>query len=114
MAFVHGLPKLQKLLAGDFTFADPLGIGPAITLALAVLAEFVGGLLIASGLLTRSASVLLMITMAVAAFITHGADSWQKKELAVIYLVAYTTLLLTGPGRISIDAWRQGRTNDAR
>ena len=106
MAFVHGLPKLNKLISGDFAFADPLGLGAAFSLVLVVLAEFVCGLLIAGGLLTRLATIPLIVTMLVAAFITHGDDPWQKKEMAVLYLIAYLALALTGPGRLSLDALR--------
>jgi putative oxidoreductase len=42
--------------------------------------------------------------MAVAAFIVHGGDPWGEKELAYIYLAGYLTLLLTGPGKFSVDA----------
>lgn len=109
MAFVHGLPKLEKLLAGDFAFADPIGLGPAASLALAVFGELVCGLLIAAGLFTRLASIPAIITMAVAAFVTHGADPFQKKELALAYGFAYLAIALAGPGRFSLDARLRGR-----
>lgn len=106
MAIAHGLPKLQQLFAGDIQFPDPLGLGAGLSLGLAVFGEFVCGLLVAAGFLTRLATVPAAITMAVAAFVTHGADPFGKKELALVYLVAFAVVALTGPGRYSVDAAR--------
>ena len=39
MLALHGWGKLQKLVKGDFSFGDPLHIGAAPTLVLAVTAE---------------------------------------------------------------------------
>ena len=99
----HGYSKLQKLLAGNFQFADPIGLGPEISLGLAVFAEFLCSILIVLGLGTRLASIPLIVTMAIAAFITHGADPFGRKELALFYLISYTVLLLMGSGKLSVD-----------
>ena len=103
-ALAHGLPKAQKRLAGNFEFADPLGLGAGVSLALAVFGELVCGLLIAAGLYTRLAAVPAVFTMAVAAFVTHWADAFGKKELALLYGVAFLAIALCGPGRYSVDA----------
>lgn len=100
----HGLPKLQKILAGDFGFADPIGVGPTFSLILTVGAEFFGALLIVLGLGTRLVSVPLMITMLVAAFIVHGSDPFGKQEFPLLYFVIYLALFLMGSGRFSLDA----------
>jgi putative oxidoreductase len=42
--------------------------------------------------------------MLVAAFIVHGDDPFQKKELALLFLTPFLALLLAGPGRFSLDA----------
>jgi putative oxidoreductase len=99
----HGFPKLQRILAGEFQFGDPLGLGPEVSLVLAVFAEFVCSILLVLGLGTRLASIPLIVTMGVAAFISHGADPFGRKELALMYLVAYVVLLLNGAGKFSLD-----------
>lgn len=100
----HGLPKLTKLLAGgEIKFADPLGFGPVLSLFLAVFAELFCSILVGIGLATRLAAIPLMVTMAVAAFISHGADPFGRKELALMYLLIYIVLLLTGSGKYSVD-----------
>ena len=99
----HGLPKLQRIRSGELSFGDPLGLGPELSLVLVVFSEFVCSILVLLGLGTRLAVVPLMVTMGVAAFIVHGDDPFKKKELALIYLVAYLVLLLSGSGKYSLD-----------
>ncbi|MGB5203222.1 DoxX family protein [Eudoraea sp.] len=99
----HGIPKLQKLLNGDFQFADPIGIGSTPSLFLAVIGEFICPILVIIGFKTRWASLPVVITMAVAAFIVHGSDPFGKKELALLYLMSFALIILLGPGRYSID-----------
>jgi putative oxidoreductase len=103
MMLVHGWPKLQGFMKNEPGFPDLFGLGSRLGHGLAVFAEVgCAGLLIA-GLLTRLASIPLIVTMAVAHFVVHKADPWQTKELAALYLAGYITVLLTGPGAISLD-----------
>jgi putative oxidoreductase len=99
----HGFPKFQKLIAGDFEFGDPIGIGAAPTLFLAVLAEFICPILIIVGFKTRWASVLPAITMLVAAGVVHLSDPFGKKEKALLYLAMFIAIILLGPGKYSVD-----------
>ncbi|MCB1121223.1 MAG: DoxX family protein [Verrucomicrobiae bacterium] len=100
----HGYPKLTRLFAeGEIQFGDPIGIGPAASLTLAVFAEFFCSILVGLGLFTRLAAIPLMITMSVAAFIAHGADPFGRKEMALLYLLLFTTLLVFGAGKYSLD-----------
>lgn len=100
----HGVPKLMKLLSGNFQFADPIGIGPQASLILTVFAEFLCALMILIGFKTKAATIPLMITMLVAAFLVHGADPFGKKELALIYFGIYLSLFFLGSGKYSVDA----------
>jgi len=100
----HGIPKLMKVLAGNFQFGDPLGIGVEASLILTVFAEFLCALCVLLGLGTRMATLPLIITMAVAAFLVHGSDPFGKKELALIYLAIYAVLFFLGSGKYSLDA----------
>lgn len=101
---VHGYQKLQWLIAGgEIQFGDPIGVGPYASLVLAVFAEFVCSILLLIGLGTRLAVIPLIITMAVALFIVHGADGFDKKEMALHYLVVYLFLLISGSGKYSVD-----------
>lgn len=105
----HGIPKLNKLMAGgEIKFGDPLGLGPEVSLFLAVFAEFFCSLCIGLGLGTRLAAIPLVITMAVAAFIAHGDDPFQRKELALLYLTMYIILIFSGSGKFSVDYFISG------
>ncbi|MCK4989247.1 MAG: DoxX family protein, partial [Bacteroidales bacterium] len=91
------------LAGGEIQFGNPLGVGPALSLILVVFAEFVCSIFIGIGLGTRLASIPLMFTMFVAAFISHGADPFGRKEMALLYLLFYLTLLVVGSRKYSID-----------
>lgn len=100
----HGWPKFLKLLeGGEIQFGDPIGLGPAFSLVLAVFAEFFCSILIGIGLGTRLASIPLMVTMFVAAFISHGPDPFRRKEVALLYFLFYLAFLVLGSRKYSID-----------
>ena len=100
----HGGPKFSKLLAGgEIQFGDPLGLGPSLSLILVVFAEFFCSFLIGIGLGTRLAAIPLMITMLVAAFISHGPDPFRQKEMALLYFLCYLALLVIGGRKYSFD-----------
>lgn len=103
LIMTHGFPKLMKILEGDFSFGDPLGIGVAPSLVLVAFAEFVCAIFVLLGLWTRAALVPLIITMAVAVFVAHAGDPFAKKELGTFFLINFVVLFLTGPGKYSID-----------
>jgi len=105
MAFSHGWGKLGRLGDDPIKFADPFGTGPAVALGLAVFAEFFCALAVVLGVATRAAVIPLIITMLTAALIIHGDDPFGKKELALMYVTPLLTLLFTGPGRYSVDAF---------
>ena len=100
----HGWGKLAGFAERSTRFADPIGIGPAPSLALAVFAEFFCSIAIVLGLFTRLAVIPPIILLLVAGLIAHGGDPWRVKELAFVYLAAFATLLMTGAGRFSLDA----------
>ena len=104
LALGHGLGKLppsERFLAGvaEMGFPAPTLFGWA-----AGLSEFVGGLLIAVGLMTRPAAFFAAITMCVAAFIRQAGDPFTEIEKALLFLAAMVLLLLMGAGRYSVDA----------
>ena len=111
----HGYQKLQGLLAGgEIQFADPIGIGQSASMYLAVFAEFFCSILLLLGLATRLAVIPLIITMLVAVLIVHAPDEFAKKELALHYLVVYLFLLISGPGKYSIDHFIGGKSSGRR
>jgi putative oxidoreductase len=105
MFYGHGLRKFYKLFgAEEITFADPFGIGPAPSLALAVFAEVFCSVFIVLGLFTRWSTIPLIITMLVAWLMVHSGDPFGDQELPVFYLVSYIVLFLQGSGWYSLDS----------
>jgi putative oxidoreductase len=103
MMLTHGIPKLMRLIQGNMEFGDPLGIGATPSFILTVIAEAICPLLIIIGFKTRLASIPVIITMAVAGFIVHGADPIATKEKALLYLFTFLAIALLGPGKHSVD-----------
>ncbi len=100
----HGFGKFKLLLSGNLDkFADPLGMGPEISLILAVGAEFFASIAIIIGFKTRLATIPIVFTMGVAAFVVHGSDPFSVKEFALLYMVAFIGIAIMGSGKYSID-----------
>lgn len=108
MIIGHGWGKMMRLFSGDpIKFADPFGLGPTTSLILVVFAEVLCAALIIFGLFTRWATVPLIIAMLVAIFMVHLGDPFSKVEKALLFVGAFTAILLAGPGYYSLDAqWR--------
>ena len=84
-------------------FLDFMGLGPTISLGLAVFAEVVCAGMVVLGLFTRFATVPLMITMLVAAFVVHAQDPFHKQEFALMYFAGYFSIFLAGSGKYSVQ-----------
>lgn len=103
LIFTHGLPKLLKVFAGDFSFADPIGVGPAFSLILVAFAEGICSIFVALGLGTRLAAFVLCINMSVIAFVAHAGDPFSSKEKGLLFLVMFLVIFFTGGGKYSLD-----------
>ena len=99
----HGYGKFMKVLAGDFSFGDPIGIGPTASLILCAIAEFIAPIFLIVGWKTRWFSLIAVINMLVAFIIAHDGDPFSKKEKSFLFLIAFVVLYFTGPGKYSID-----------
>lgn len=81
-------------------------------MAAAALAEFVGGILVVLGLLTRAGAFFIGITMVVAIFGVHWPAFFGDKgiEYPVALLAMAVALLISGGGYLSVDkALTRGR-----
>ncbi len=108
----HGAAKLFGLFGGDInrTIAGfgKLGLEPAMPLAYLVgLTEFVGGLLIAIGFLTRPAAIGAAILLAVTVFHVHLANGffWNKGgyEYPLLWMIIMIGIFFRGAGPLSVD-----------
>lgn len=105
MLLHHGLDKLEKFNTLAPGFPDPLGAGHKVSLALTVFAEVVAAALLAAGLLTRFAALVLAFEMGVAFLAIHKMTLGGPipGEFALVYFGAFLTLLFAGPGKLSLD-----------
>ncbi len=103
MAFAHGVGKIPPQ-AQFVSFLESMSLPLPIVMAwLAGLSEFLGGILVALGLLTRPAALTLVVTMSVAAFVAHASDPFVKKEMALLYFMIFIFIFSAGPGKWSLD-----------
>lgn len=101
----HGIPKALEYETLIQEFPDPLNVGTEVSAQLILFAEIGCSALLLLGLLGRFAAAVLFIAMMVAAFVHHFGDPWSMRELPLLYAAVYATLILTGPGSPSFDAW---------
>jgi len=103
MMLTHGYPKMMKILRGDYSFGNPIGVGEEASLVLTVFSEVICAFLIVIGFKTKWAAIPLVITMIVAAFIVHGSDPLVEKEKAILHGIGFLAIYLLGAGKYSID-----------
>jgi putative oxidoreductase len=105
LAFSHGIGKLPPadgLIQGTANLGFPM---PVFFAWSAGLSEFLGGIFLALGFLTRISSFFIATTMLVALVGVHGADPFNKQELAFMYLFVALAFLLKGAGDWSVDSF---------
>ena len=113
IAWGHGLGKVWQdgSIALSSQFANGVKAmnlpAPTAMAWMAALTEFLGGFLLAAGLLTRPVAIALAINMGVAAFVAHKDAPLfgppPNKEYALLFFVVFLTFVFTGAGRYSVD-----------
>ena len=107
---LHGWPKIQHA----FNWMGPNAPVPGLFQFLSAFSEFFGGLALILGLLTWLAALGITFNFLVAIVTVHlkAGDPFVNAanphgpsfETAALYLAAAVTMLLTGPGALSLDA----------
>jgi putative oxidoreductase len=105
---VTGWGKVNNLGKVAGLFADLHIPAPAFNAALVGWCELIGGALLLLGLLTRFATIPLMVTMIVALSTAKAPQIHAVRDLVTMFELTYLLLLLylaiVGPGAASIDA----------
>ncbi|MED4206781.1 DoxX family protein [Neobacillus mesonae] len=111
----HGAQKLFGWfggygLKGTGGWFESIGVKPGVTMALfAGLAEFIGGLMFALGLLTPLAGILIAGTMAMAIVKVHAPNGlWATSngyEYNLTLLAVAIGIALIGPGQYALDSF---------
>ena len=110
LVMTHGIPKLMRVIEGNFGFGDPIGLGPTTSLLLVTFAEAICTSLVLVGLWTRLAVIPLIINFIVVVFVAHADDPFGDKEKGVFFLISFVILFLTGAGKYSVDQRLYGRS----
>jgi putative oxidoreductase len=98
-----GYHKLTHFSSMSKQFIDPFHLGMPATLGLLIFAEFFCAVLIVLGLLTRFATIPLIIAMACAVYYGHNGDIFGEGGHAALFFGGFLALLFTGPGKYSLD-----------
>ena len=101
MMLTHGLAKMSNFSTLSKHF-DPIGMGGTLSLSLVIFAEVFCSIAVILGLFTRLAAIPLIVAMSVALSV-HAGQGFAAMELALLYLTAFTAILITGPGSYSVD-----------
>ncbi len=104
----HGWPKVSGGAPGTAQFFSNIGLEPALLLAwITGITEFIGGICIAIGLLTRIWAAGGIILMLVAAFAVHAPNgfSWTNGgwEYPIFWGVVLLIIFFRGGGDYSVD-----------
>lgn len=105
LALAHGYGKVPPS-DGLVNRTAELGFPMPVVFAWAAgLSEFLGGIFLALGFLTRISSFFIAFTMLVALVGVHGADPFNKQELAFMYLFVALAFMLKGAGDWNVDSF---------
>lgn len=106
-------------LAVTMQFFTGMAHIPAFLAVLAILAEFLGSIFLILGVLTRLAALAITTNMLVAVSTIHvhngffmnwsGQQKGEGMEYFIYAIAVGLTLIITGPGRFSLDAQLAGK-----
>lgn len=108
-AFVHGYDKMMGpdgFDAGKDFVTQAAGAAPTFLLYIGAWTEFLAGLGLVVGLLTRWAAIGILAVMCYAIFGVHWAKGFaapEGYEMALMYAVMSLGIMAVGPGSLSLD-----------
>lgn len=105
----HGYDALQHYDLYLSMSKSTIGLDAKLEFNLVVFSQFIGGILIVLGLLTRFAVIPIFVTMSVAFFVAHKNDPFFQKELPFAYWLFCLVIFVLGSGRFSTDHLLQKR-----
>jgi putative oxidoreductase len=101
--FWHGFDALQHYSQYLGMSKSIIGLGAKVEFNLVVFSQFLCGLFVAVGFLTRLTVIPLFIAMSVAFFVAHKHDPFMLKELPFVYWLLCIPVFILGSGKYSLD-----------
>jgi putative oxidoreductase len=105
LILVHGLGTFNPAhMEGNVAWLTDLHFpAPAFMAYLGKISELLGGVLLILGLLTRLASLTLIINMLVITAVLGSSKIFTEDQHPFLLMLSFVYLLLSGPGKISLD-----------
>ena len=102
---MHGISKIWGGFEGfSGMITGMLGL-PLFFAYIVAGAEFIGGIMLIIGFLTRYWAIVLSIIMLVATFAVKISGGIMKAELDLTFLAILVVLFFMGGGKWSVDTW---------
>ena len=99
----HGYDALNHYKLYLSMSKSTIGLDVSLEFNLVVFSQFICGILVAAGVLTRLAVIPIFISMTVAFFIAHHGQPFMMKELPFAYWLLCIPVFVLGSGRLSVD-----------
>jgi putative oxidoreductase len=103
MIVVHGFKKLGIGVSEPENIPNPLHLPVAFNDTFAVLANIFFPFLVLIGFCTRLATLPTLAVTLTGYFILHWNNTPLVKDTPFMYSVAFSLILLLGPGKFSVD-----------
>ena len=105
LCIAHGWAKIARCSQRAPHVPDPFHTGSRSILLFAILSDVVCSLLVAVGLATRWAALIIAINTGAAFALVHHFALFGPRsgEMALLFFGWALTIFITGPGRYSID-----------
>ena len=105
LCVLHGWGKVAHYSQMASHFPDPLHIGSKYTLLFSILSDLISSLLVALGLGTRWAALIIAINTGAAFVLVHkfALSGPHSGELPLLYCGWALAIFVMGPGRFSFD-----------
>jgi putative oxidoreductase len=112
LMFYHGIEVFNAQLIESYSKWDSIKALPFPPLLMAYLgkgAEFISGLLLTLGLMTRLASFIMAGTMLFICFMIGQGRFWYEDQHPFVFALFAILFFFTGAGKFSFDEWLSGK-----
>jgi putative oxidoreductase len=102
----HGLDKLLDFSHMAALLSNAVHVGARPVLAFGLVSDCICSILVLLGLGTRPACIVILTSLFGALAVVHHFHYMHDPfaELIILYMGAYVTVLLAGPGRFSLES----------